>query len=79
MFAIGLRQDTENQEQIQMIAAAIGKPRPNALSAAKANSESIFAWGRTSGNDLALLLGAPASPQMNDERRLLATLDKAGC
>jgi hypothetical protein len=79
LFAIGLRQDTENQEQIQMIAAAIGKPRPNALSVAKANSESRFAWGRTSGNDMALLLGAPASPQMNDERRLLATLDKAGC
>jgi hypothetical protein len=79
LFAIGLRQDTENQEQIQMIAAAIGKPRPNALSVARANSESRFAWGRTSGNDMALLLGAPASPQMNDERRLLATLDKAGC
>jgi hypothetical protein len=62
-----------------MIAAAIGKPRPNALSVARANSESRFAWGRTSGNDMALLLGAPASPQMNDEDRLLASLCKAEC
>ena len=48
-----------------MITAAIGKPKPNALSVARANSESRFAWGRTSGNDMALLLGAPASPRMN--------------
>jgi hypothetical protein len=45
-----------------MIAPAIGKPKPNALSVARANSESRFAWGRASGNDMALLLGAPASP-----------------
>ena len=50
-----------------MITTAIGKPTPNALSVARANSESRFAWGRTSGNDMALLLGAPASPRMNDE------------
>ncbi len=67
-----------------MIATAIGKPKPNALSVARANSESRFAWGRfawgrTSGNDMALLLGAPASPRMNDEYRLLATLRKARC
>jgi hypothetical protein len=63
-----------------MIVIAIGKPKPNALSVARANSESRFAWGRTSsGNDMALLLGAPASPRMNDEDRLLATLCKAGC
>ena len=43
-----------------MIATAIGKPKPNALSVARANSESRFARGRTSGNDIALLLGAPA-------------------
>ena len=55
-----------------MIATAIGKPNPNALSVARANSESRFAWGRTSGNDMALLLGAPASPRMNDEDRLQA-------
>ena len=55
-----------------MIATAIGKPKPNALSVARANSESRFAWGRTSGNDMALLLGAPASPRMNDEDRLQA-------
>jgi hypothetical protein len=68
-----------DQEQIQMIAAAIGKPKPNALSVARANSESRFAWGRVSGNDMALLLGAPASPRMDHEDRLLATLRKAGC
>jgi hypothetical protein len=45
-----------------MIATAIGKPTPNALSVARANSESRFVWGRTSGNDMALLLGAPTSP-----------------
>ena len=55
-----------------MIAAATGKPKPNALSVAKANSESRFVWGRASGNDMALLLGAPASPRMNDEDRLQA-------
>ena len=62
-----------------MIVIAIGKPKPNALSVARANSDSRFAWGRTSGNDMALLLGAPTSPRMNDEDRLLATLCKAGC
>ena len=56
-----------------MIATAIGKPKPNALSVARANSESRFARGRISGNDMALLLGAPASPRMNNEDRLLAT------
>jgi len=55
-----------------MIATAIGRPKPNALSVARANSESRFAWGRTSGNDMALLLGAPASPRMNNEDRLQA-------
>ena len=49
-----------------MIATAIGKPKPNALSVARANSESRFAWGLTSGNDMALLLGAPRKP--SDER-----------
>jgi hypothetical protein len=53
-----------------MIVIAIGKPKPNALSVARANSESRFAWGRTSGNDMALLLGAPTSPRMNDKDRL---------
>jgi hypothetical protein len=55
-----------------MIATAIGKAKPNALSMARANSESRFAWDCTSGNDMALLLGAPASPRMNDEDRLQA-------
>jgi hypothetical protein len=64
--------DTGDQEQVQMIAPAIGKPKPNALIVARANSQRRFAWGRTSGNDMALLLGAPTSPQMNDEYRLQA-------
>jgi hypothetical protein len=60
-----------------MIATAIGKPKPNTLSVARANSESRFAWSRASGNDMALLLGAPTSPRMNDEDRRLATLPDA--
>jgi hypothetical protein len=55
-----------DQEQIQMIAIAIGTPKPNALRIAMTNSESKFAWGRTSGSDMTLLLGAPrafARPQ----------------
>ena len=55
-----------------MITTATGRPTPNALSVARTNSESRFAWGRTSGNDMALLLGAPTSPRMNDEYRLQA-------
>ena len=55
-----------------MIATATGKPKPNALSVAMANSESRFGWDCTSGNDMALLLEAPASPRMNDEDRLQA-------
>ena len=51
-----------DQEQIQMIAAAIGTPKPRAPTIARTNSESRFGWGRTSGNDMALLPGAPTSP-----------------
>ena len=55
-----------------MIPSAIGKPRPSAPRVASTNSESRFAWGRISGNDMALLLGAPTSPRMNNEDRLQA-------
>ena len=55
-----------------MIPIAIGKPKPSAPRVASTNSESRFAWGRISGNDMALLLGAPASPRMNNEDRLQA-------
>jgi hypothetical protein len=72
LFASACFKRYRDQEQIQIIAAAIGKPRPNALSVARANSESRFAWDRMSGNDMALLLGAPASPRMNNEDRLEA-------
>jgi len=56
LFAVRLHQATPDQEQIQKIATAIDKPKPNALSVARAHSESRFARGRTSGNDMALLL-----------------------
>jgi hypothetical protein len=66
-----------DQEQIQMIATAIGTPRPNAPIMASANSESRFAWGRAAGNDMAFLPQAPTSlgfplarPRMNNEYRL---------
>jgi len=39
-----------DQEQIQMIAAAIAS-QTECASVARANSESRFAWGRTSGNE----------------------------
>ena len=55
-----------------MIPIAIGKPRPSAPRVASTNSESSFAWGRISGNDMALLLGAPTSPWMNNDDRLQA-------
>ena len=77
------KSDKSDQEQIQMIAAAIGTPKPSAPKVARTNSESRFAWGRASGNGMALLPGAPASlwlvPRMNDEFRLLATLYNARC
>jgi len=57
-----------DQEQIQIIVTAIGTPKPSALRIARTNSESKFAWGRTSGRDMTLLLGAPrASARPQDE------------
>jgi hypothetical protein len=53
--------DNSDQELIQMIAAAIGALKPRAPTIAGTNSESRFGWGRTSGNDIAFLPGAPAS------------------
>ena len=54
-----------------MIVIAIGTPKPNALRIAITNSESKFAWGRTSGSDMTLLLGAPrASARPQDERSI---------
>ena len=52
-----------------MIPIAIGNPRPSAPNVARTNSESRFAWGRMSGNDMALLLGAPRKPPDNNEDR----------
>ena len=49
-----------------MIVIAIGIPKASALRIDMKNSESKLAWGRTSGSDMTLLLGAPrafARPQ----------------
>ena len=60
-----------DQEQIQMIATAIGIPRPSAPKIAGTNSES--SWCRTPNDDMTFLLGAPRAllaPKMNDQSRL---------
>ena len=60
-----------DQEQIQMIATAIGTPKPSAPKIATTNSESRFAWCRTPDGDMTLLLGAPrASARPQDERSI---------
>ena len=57
-----------------MIVIAIGIPKPSALRIAKTNSESKFAWGRTSGSDMTLLLGAPRdSARPQDERSIVCS------
>ena len=57
-----------------MIVIAIGIPKPSALRIAKTNSESKFAWGRMSGSDMMLLLGAPrASARPQDERSIVSS------
>ena len=62
-----------DQEQIQIIATAIGTPKPSAPKIARTNSESRFAWCRTPGVDMTLLLGAPrASTRPQDERSICA-------
>ena len=45
---------TRNQEQIRMIATAIGKPMANAPPIAKVNAESRFAAGRRLSTDMLL-------------------------
>ncbi len=58
-----------DQEQIQIIATAIGTPKPSAPKIARTNSESRLAWCRTPRVDMTLLLGAPrASARPQDER-----------
>jgi hypothetical protein len=42
------------QEQIQMIATAIGKPTASVLTNVRANSESKFGSGRVCSNDMRL-------------------------
>jgi hypothetical protein len=56
-----------DQEQIQMIATAIGIPKPSAPKIAGTNSDSR----RTPDDDMTLLLGAPrASARPQDERSI---------
>lgn len=60
-----------DQEQIQIIANAIGTPKASAPNIAGTNSESRLMWSRTPDDDMTLLLGAPralARPQ--DERSI---------
>src|SRR4051812_45005988 len=60
-----------DQEQIQMIATAIGTPKPSAPKIAGTNSESRLASCRTPGDDMTLLLGAPrASARPQDEQSI---------
>jgi hypothetical protein len=58
-------------EQIQMIATAIGIPKPSAPKIARTNSESTLTWLRTPDDDMTLLLGAPrASARPQDEQSI---------
>jgi hypothetical protein len=50
------------QEQIQMIANAIGKPTANVLTNVRANSESKFGSGRVVSNDMR------AAPSLQTEK-----------
>jgi len=65
-----------DQEQIQMIVIAIGTPKASALRIDKTNSESKFAWGRTSGSDMTLLLGAPRAFARPQDERSIACSDQ---
>jgi hypothetical protein len=51
-FERGLVEMGRYQEQIQMIATAIGKPTANVLTNVRANSESKFGSGRVWSNDI---------------------------
>jgi hypothetical protein len=60
-----------DQEQIQMIAIAIGIPKPSAPKIAATNSKTRPACCRTPDDDMTLLLGAPrASARPQDERSI---------
>ena len=62
------------QEQIQIIATVIGKPKPNALRIVSANADSKCTAARMSPTDMTLLLRAPTSlrPLPEDERSICA-------
>jgi hypothetical protein len=67
------KQASIDQEQIQMIATAIGTPKPSAPKIAGTNSESRPTWCFTPGDDMTCSLEPreplPA-PKMNDQSRL---------
>ena len=61
-----------DQEQIQMIAKAIGTPKPSAPKIARTDSESRLAWCRAPDDGMTLLLGAPrAHARPQDERSIV--------
>src|SRR5947208_15316431 len=66
-----------DQEQIQMIATAIGRPKPSAPNIAATNSESRLTCCFTPGDDMTLLLGAPRAAARPQEERSIAPSDKS--
>jgi hypothetical protein len=71
---VGLAEFGRYQEQIQMIATAIGKPTANVLTNVRANSESQFGSGRICSNDMRL---APSLQIEKGVRKTTAFLTSA--
>jgi hypothetical protein len=65
-----------DQEQIQMIATAIGIPKPSAPKIARTNSESRLTWCRTPDDVMTLLLGAPRATARPQDELSIAPLDR---
>src|SRR3954467_1448771 len=65
-----------DQEQIQMIATAMGIPKPSAPKIARTNSESRLTWCRTPDDVMTLLLGAPRATARPQDELSIAPLDR---
>jgi hypothetical protein len=65
-----------DQEQIQIIATAIGMPKPSAPKIARTNSESRLTWCRTPDDVMTLLLGAPRATARPQDELSIAPLDQ---
>ena len=65
-----------DQEQIQMIATAIGIPKPSAPKIARTNSESRLTRCRTPDDVMTLLLGAPRATARPQDELSIAPLDR---